>query len=77
MNLAETLKARRKMLGLTQKDLSEISGISRATIVKYETGQHDPTQTIELLLNAMGLELCVRRRQRGTGDGAAITRKWR
>lgn len=64
MNLAETLKARRKMLGLTQKDLSEISGISRATIVKYETGQHDPTQTVELLLNAMGLELCVRRRRK-------------
>lgn len=64
MNLAETLKARRKMLGLSQKDLSEISGISRATIVKYETGQHDPTQTIELLLNAMGLELCVRRRRK-------------
>ena len=64
MNVAEILKASRKMLRITQKELSEISGISRATIVKYETGQHDPTQTIELLLNAMGLELCVRRRRK-------------
>lgn len=64
MNVAEILKASRKMLRMTQKELSEISGISRATIVKYETGQHDPTQTIELLLNAMGLELCVRRRRK-------------
>lgn len=64
MNVAEILKASRKMLRMTQKELSEISGISRATIVKYETGRHDPTQTIELLLNAMGLELCVRRRRK-------------
>lgn len=64
MNLAETLKARRKMLGLTQKDLSEISGISRATIVKYESGQHDPTQTVQILYRSMGLELMVGRRQK-------------
>lgn len=64
MNLAETLKARRKMLGLSQKDLSEISGISRATIVKYESGRHDPTQTVQILYKSMGLELCVGRRQK-------------
>lgn len=64
MNLAETLKARRKMLGLSQKDLSEISGISRATIVKYESGRHDPILTVQILLRSMGLELCVGRRQK-------------
>lgn len=64
MNLAETLKARRKMLGLSQKDLSEISGVSRATIVKYESGRHDPTQTVQILLRSMGLELMVGRRRK-------------
>lgn len=64
MNLAETLKARRRMLGLSQKKLSEISGISRATIVKYESSRHDPTQTVQILLRSMGLELMVGRRQK-------------
>ena len=64
MNLAETLKARRKMLGLSQKKLSEISGISRATIVKYESGRYDPTQTVQILYKSMGLELMVGRRQK-------------
>ena len=64
MNAAETLKARRKMLRMTQKQLSEITGISRQTIVKYEAGQGTNLTVLEILLNAMGLELRVGRRQK-------------
>ena len=65
MNVAETLKASRKMLRLTQNELSEISGVSRTTILNYETSRYDPTQTLQILLGAMGLELCVRRKEDG------------
>jgi len=65
MNVAETLKASRKMLRITQKQLSEISGVSRNTIGMYEAGHRSPSvEIMDILLNAMGLELCVRRRKK-------------
>jgi len=65
MNVAETLKASRKMLRITQKQLSEISGISRNTIGMYEAGRRSPSvETMGILLNAMGLELRVGRRRK-------------
>lgn len=64
MNVAETLKASRKMLRLSQRQLTEMTGISRQTISRYETGAVDPTYELQRLLWAMGLELCVRRRQK-------------
>lgn len=65
MNIPETLKARRKMLGITQQELSEISGINRSVICSYETGNRSLSiERVEMLLNAIGLELCVRRKQK-------------
>ncbi|MBQ1293968.1 MAG: helix-turn-helix transcriptional regulator [Clostridiales bacterium] len=59
MILSETIKACRKMAGLTQGELADLSGVSQTTIGAYERGKYDPTQTVDLLLNAMGLELRV------------------
>ena len=65
MNVAETLKASRKRLRLTQDQLAEISGTSRNTIGVYEAGRRSPSvETMDILLNAMGLELRVGRRQK-------------
>ena len=65
MNVAEVIRNRRKMLGISQAKLSEISGVHIATISAYETGRYIPnTGTVEIMLNAMGLELCVRRKQK-------------
>ena len=36
--LGERIKNRRKILGLSQKQLSEISGIGQSSISRYETG---------------------------------------
>ena len=47
------------MAGLTQGELADLSGVSQTTIGAYERGKYDPTQTVDLLLNAMGLELRV------------------
>ena len=53
------------MLRITQKQLSEISGVSRNTIGMYEAGHRSPSvEIMDILLNAMGLELCVRRRKK-------------
>lgn len=36
------IKAARKAKGMTQSDLSELSGISRFNIARYETGSRNP-----------------------------------
>lgn len=41
--LANRIKNRRKELNLTQKDLSEKIGISRATLCDYESGSKVPS----------------------------------
>ena len=65
MNVAETLKASRKALRLSQEQLAEISGVSRNTICAYEAGTRSPNvKNMDILLNAMGLELRIGRRQK-------------
>lgn len=41
--VAERIRLRRSKLGLTQNDLSRLSGISQTQISKYELGQSQPT----------------------------------
>ena len=41
--IANRIRERRKELGLTQKDLSEKIGISRATLCDYESGSKVPS----------------------------------
>lgn len=36
--LGERIKGRRKILGMSQKQLSEVSGIGQSSISRYETG---------------------------------------
>lgn len=43
---ADNLRSIRKALNLTQEDLSEKSGISRASIIKYENGTAEPSMRI-------------------------------
>lgn len=43
MTLAKQLKKYLEMLGITQKELSAISGLSRATISRYCSGQREPS----------------------------------
>lgn len=39
--LADKIRTRRKVLGLSQKMLAEISGIAQSSISRYETGDVD------------------------------------
>ena len=38
-NISERLKLRRSELGLSLKELSDISGVSASTLQRYETGK--------------------------------------
>ena len=58
MSLAATLAARRKTLGISQNDLSEMSGVSLATIKNIERGVGNPSfETVERILSVLGMEI--------------------
>ena len=58
--LAENLVKAREMVGFTQKQLSEITGIYQADISKIERGFANPSlSTLERLANGMGLKLKI------------------
>ncbi|EIW7013803.1 helix-turn-helix domain-containing protein [Escherichia coli] len=51
---AMKLREIRKAEGLTQKQFSDLSGISLGTIKNYESGQHQAgIQTVERIINVM------------------------
>ena len=53
------LQARRET-GMTQKDLSEITGIAQGDISKLENGNANPSiRTLQRLANGMGMTLKV------------------
>lgn len=65
MNLREVIKARRKVLCISQQDLAEMSGISLPTVKDIERGIANPSlSTISKLLDVLGLEIVYRVRQK-------------
>ena len=65
MSLREVIKARRKVLGISQQDLAEISGISLPTVKDIERGLANPSlSTISKLLDVLGMEIVYRVRQK-------------
>ncbi len=64
MKLYETIKERRVLLGLTQQDLADISGVGLRTIKLVESLKGNPSiDVLSRLGNALGLELVFRIRQ--------------
>ena len=61
MNLFEigqTIRKRRKFLGIMQKDLSEITEISLRSLIDIETGKGNPTiKQLNKILDALGLAI--------------------
>ena len=65
MNLQEVIKARRKVLDISQQDLAEMSGISLPTVKDIERGLANPSlSTISKLLDVLGMEIVYRVRQK-------------
>ncbi|MFH1852587.1 MAG: helix-turn-helix transcriptional regulator [Candidatus Neomarinimicrobiota bacterium] len=56
--LIQTLKKRRKALGVTQEHLAELSGVGLRTLKALESGQSNPTfETLAKLAEVLGMEL--------------------
>ena len=65
--ICEQLRKVRELEGLSQKQLAGITGISRGTLNKLESGQHLPNiSTIADLAYVMGWELKLVPKQRCT-----------
>lgn len=58
------MKSRRKVLGISQQDLSEMAGIGLATIKDIERGKGNPSlSTISRILDILGMDIVFRVRQ--------------
>jgi y4mF family transcriptional regulator len=56
--LGETIKNRRKELGITQPHLAELAKVSTNTLYKLERGQGNPSlEVLKKLAEVLGMEL--------------------
>lgn len=61
MKIQEVIKQRRLMLGITQQDLADFSGVGLRTIRQIEIGKGNPSvETLNKILDALGLELDIK-----------------
>lgn len=59
--IGEQIRARRKLLGITQPHLADLADISINTLYKIERGQNNPSVDIlNKILDVLGMELVVR-----------------
>ena len=58
MRIVNKVKQYRKAAHMTQSQLAERAGVGRQTISDIETGKHDPTISVALLLaRALGVKV--------------------
>ena len=58
LEIGQTIRKRRKFVGIMQKDLSEITGISLRSLIDIETGKGNPTiKQLNKIFDALGLTL--------------------
>lgn len=58
LDIYNQIKKRRSLLGITQQDLSDISGVGLRTIKEIETGKGNPSvHTLLKILDVLGMEL--------------------
>jgi len=64
IDLGHALRARRRELGISQRDLSDLAGVALHTVSDVESGKGNPTlSTVVALLAPLGLKLDVRIRE--------------
>ena len=57
-NLPSCIKSRRQNIGLTQKQLAELVGVTDVTICRWESGQREPIWSdFVKLCEVLGMEL--------------------
>lgn len=64
MECGKLIKERRREIGVTQEQLSDVSGVSLSYIKLVEAGKANPTVSVlETLLDCLGLEIAVQLKQ--------------
>ena len=64
MKIQEVMKLQRKVLGITQQDLADMSEIVISTIKKIESGKGNPSlSTVEKIMDILGMEVKYEIRQ--------------
>ena len=60
MNIGATIKERRALLGISQQDLSDYSGVGISTIKDLERGIGNPSvEPLRKILDVVGLEMVL------------------
>lgn len=58
--IGKAIKARRKMLNITQRTLSELAGVSINTLTKIERGEGNPSlDVLEKVMETLGLDIKI------------------
>jgi len=65
-NIGNQIKKRRKFLKITQKHLSELTGVSLRSLQMIENGQINTTiEQLDKILNVLGLRIKLEIKQHG------------
>jgi y4mF family transcriptional regulator len=63
LEIGEKLRTRRKMLGLRQRDLAELAGVTLRGLTDLENGNANPTiNQLSKIVEVLGLELTLSER---------------
>jgi len=58
--LGKSIKNRREILAITQRDLAELSGMGLRTLKAIENGKSNPTlETLNKIMEVLGMELSI------------------
>ncbi|MEX2234644.1 MAG: helix-turn-helix domain-containing protein [Cyclobacteriaceae bacterium] len=69
VGVGESIRDRRKELGITQPHLAELAGVSTNTLYKLEKGQGNPTLDIlNKLAEVLGMELKLELRKKNLNE---------
>jgi len=64
MHLGKIIKERRAVLGISQQDLSDYSGVGISTVKDLERGVGNPSiETLQKILDVVGLEMVLKVKQ--------------
>lgn len=64
MDIGQVIKERRSLLGISQQDLADYSGVGISTIKDVERGVGNPSlQTLTKILDVIGMEIRLQVRQ--------------
>ncbi len=59
--IGQTIKARRKELGVTQQEVADLAQVGINSLVAIERGKGNPSlKTLMRILDILGLELCLK-----------------